>query len=69
MSQFRPTIRHRLVDNPLVRRILSLVPHADPRVNRYVLQQWFEGENGQGEWRTARDSQRLEINYRSNPQN
>ena len=59
MKTFHATIRYRLIDNPLIQRILNLVPHADPKVDRYIMQQWFEGEDGQGEWRAARDSQRL----------
>ena len=59
MTELRPTIRHRLIANPVVQRILSFAPHADPKINRFILQKWFEGEDGQGEWRTARDSQQL----------
>jgi len=62
MTELRPTIRHRLIDNPVARRILNLAPNIDPKINRFILQQWFEGEDGQGEWRTPRDSQQVSNN-------
>ncbi len=56
MPGLHPTNRIRMIDNPVVRMILDLVPHADPKINRFVLQQWFENANGDGEWRPTHNT-------------
>jgi hypothetical protein len=57
MDYLHATNRFRMIDNPMYLRMATLVPNANTNLSRYLVQQWFEGDEGRGEWRTAGNSQ------------